>query len=151
MKKSFFLILIINIIPIFSQDLIEIDTVYGKQELVIPDNYEELKEYYIDISKLYLERRKQVEDLLIIYDELLEHYQGLDSSYSKILEIDENLIDLAKRKSIYKQFIQIGIGGDYFTNNRISILYSGLLFDSFLFTTAIEYPVGFSINLGIQF
>ena len=101
MQKLFTIIFILSFIltcgfvatHAFPETLI-IDTNDGqKKELYIPDNYDELREAYIEMSKLYIGESLDLELSLIKIDALLTLMNEMDELTITLRETNRKLID----------------------------------------------------------
>ena len=100
MQKLFLIILILGAIltsgfiaiHAFPETII-INTDSGQKELFIPDTYEELREAYIEMSKLYIDESLDLELSLIKIDSLLILMDEQDNLIVIFRETNRKLID----------------------------------------------------------
>ena len=145
------LALFVTIRRIYPQETIKIETSRGNLDLIIYDNYEELKEAYIDMAKLYIEERFDHEESLFQIKELLE----ISKQYTDLLKRYDRVILELSKIPIYRNSILIGTGWDiiipdYKMNAYIG--YGGLIINIFFYELLFKFPdIEIALILGIQF
>jgi hypothetical protein len=115
------------------------------QELYVPDSYEELKQYYIELASLYQDQKTDLEDAFSIIDtqtKLLEEKTILLEDSSTIYDQQDSIIndkDLEKIIILQRDLI------DDFSMDRSYILTLG----SSIYYSMEDYKIYLSSNLGV--
>ena len=98
---------------------VQIDTSEGPTPLVVPDTYDQLKQSYITMAKLYVEERYAHKKSLAQVDQLLKDVADLKTVngnlIGQIAKLNTQITDLTKQVNHVK-LLQFGVDGFYQTN-----------------------------------
>lgn len=134
-----------------SAETYDLPTSKGKEQLIIPDTYDELRSAYIEIASLYIEERYAHEESLDQIDRLLSLHEEYKSYFHTLESTTQDLIrELSKDQS---DFFRLYIGGHYRYNilapaPNVGIDFQIQLFESFNIMISYEVPVSFTLSVG---
>ncbi len=161
--RSFFLIFSfligLTISNLFATSYV-VDTSKGPQVVEIPSGYTTL-EAYLEMSKLYLEERYDLEELQLTVTPLLdsiEQYKkdvkGLEDSNEILIQDYKDLEILYKDKSkvrVFQPTISLGVQQGGIGEIHFHVSFGGILFEKIMLQTMISYPFALGISIGVQF
>ena len=136
----------------------DIDTKYGKEQVVIPDGYT-AEEVLLIVAKNYYELNHEHEELLVKAEELdksvssyIEANRELRDKYLKILADYDNLVKEVEaygKWSNFKGFVSGSVTYDFKDTYGFGISAGMFLFNKTLLTVGVNFP--FSIGVGVGF
>lgn len=142
----------------FADTTYEIDTKYGKEQVVIPDGYtaEEVllivaKNYY-ELNYEHTELEKSVEGLNATINDYIEQNRSLREKYNSILVKYDNLvkeIESYGRWSNFKGFVSGSVTYNFKDTYGFGISAGMFLFNKTLLTIGVNFP--FSLGVGVGF
>ena len=151
LKKLLSVLLLIFFVSFFTYaETYMLPTSQGDKELYIPDDHEELREAFIEMSSLYIEERfdhekslSQIDSLLKLHDDYKEYYTNLEKTTQKLIkELSKDDTDLFRvylqghyRYDLLNPFFNVGIG--------IQIQ----IFESITFGLFYEVPSSVGVNV----
>ncbi len=165
MKKIVLMMLmIISMVsmPLMSDTVYDIDTSYGREQVVIPDGYTE-KDVLLVVSRAYYEQTRDLESLREINRELVSESESyisenreLRKKYDLLLENYGTLVEkmsARRRQDVIKAYV----GGQYshYRGRPGGGLSAGaVLFDRLVFTSSVDYLSygnGLCVSAGVGF
>jgi len=166
MKKflSFLMILYISLNHLTAEE-VKIDHPNPNKDpivLIVPDTYEELKEAYIEMAKLYLGERYDLEQCLSDQEKLFKNYDKIKEEVitplmDQLKKNEKAIKDIANKKVKIEPF-QFGIflqTGIELKNETIIHTFYGMpyiqLFQTINVGVFIGYPLQLGIGAGVQF
>jgi hypothetical protein len=119
--------------------------------LEIPETYEELREAYIEVSKLYLGERADLEDALEINSELRQRITELEAQIADLFLLQHDLVsnneELQDRQTTtIQQVVSVGSRVNFDGSYGGSVGF-GMMFQESVIGTL---HVGFPLSLGIE-
>lgn len=136
----------------------DIDTKYGKEQVVIPDGYT-AEEVLLIVAKNYYELNHEHEELIVKAEELdksvssyIEANRELRDKYLKILADYDNLVKEVEaygKWSNFKGFVSGSVTYDFKDTYGFGISAGMFLFNKTLLTVGVNFP--FSIGVGVGF
>ena len=143
---------------LWADTIYEIDTKYGKEQVVIPDGYT-AEEVLLIVAKNYYELNHEHEELIIKAEELdksvnsyIEANRELRDKYLKILADYDNLVKEVEsygKWSNFKGFVSGSVTYDFKETYGFGISAGMFLFNKTLLTVGVNFP--FSIGVGVGF
>lgn len=155
-KKIFLITLFLSIFCIFNafsqEESVIIETNLGKIKVYIPDNYNDLKDYYIDLMKLYLDTKYDLQTSIDNNDELISYIEDLKDEIKKLIELTNESNKLLKLKA-YPSLIEHMLFVNYnFKDNNVGLGYGIFIIDSIYLSSYLNLPsLSFNIQLGYKF
>lgn len=156
MNKKIFLIgilFLITLLPVFSDSEI-IETELGDVKVFIPDTYDELKEYYLELMGLYLDQKSDLNESIENTDELIETTEELQEQIGDLIEVNKELIDVLNMKvyePLWMSILFTGLEYNFMDKNyEIKLGYGALIADSLYLSAMIGYPFSITIMLGVK-
>lgn len=160
MKKIFILLLLLlTLIPLYSETVYNVETAYGNKTVVIPDGYTD-KEVLLIIAKSYYELNEEQKQLTEEYENLkslLSEYKDINTSLRNLnSELQNNYDSLIKKlETLNSMGIVKGLVGghlSFFNNVSGGGLDLGIiLFDTYMLNVGVNYPLSFSVGVSILF
>lgn len=142
----------------FADTVYEIDTEYGKEQVIIPDGYtaEEVllivaKNYY-ELNHEHTELEESVEKLNDTINDYIEQNRSLREKYTNILVKYDNLVKEIEgygRLSNFKGYVGGSFTYDFKETYGFGISAGMFLFNETLLTVGVNFP--FSIGVGVGF
>lgn len=124
--------------------------VYVDGELIVPEDYTELKENYSSLSELYVEKssmydlaKQQIDKDTIVINELTE-------LNIRLTEQNSLLFDSLNKKEPFNQLIKGGVSTFNFTSLNYTVGYQVLIYEKISIEANLNFPT-FSVGLLIGF
>jgi hypothetical protein len=166
MKKLllFLTILCFSLTPLVAEE-VEIEHPSPNKEsitLTVPETYEDLREAYIEMAKLYIGERYDLETCLDDQDKLLKNYDKIKKEVvtplmDQLKKNEEAIEDIAKQK-IKPEVIQFGVffqTGMQFNDGELSPSFYGMpyvqLFELVNVGVFVGYPLQLGLGIGVEF
>lgn len=160
MNKTIVVLIIVFLLPIFSNvaeesEKVVIDTPYEEEvTATVPEDYETLREYYLELAELYQEAKYDLDQEIEATDTLL-------SNQEKLLQYREEDRELLRevREDISKptlpEFLNhgplVGVGTSYYAPYTFHVGYQIIILQSFTLQVQAQYPFGANVMVGWQF
>lgn len=160
MKKILILLLLfLTLAPIYSETTYTVETAYGNKTVIVPDGYTE-KDVLLIIAKAYYELNEEQKQLITEYENLktqLNEYKETNTSLRNLnSELQNNYDSLVKKLETLNSMgvIKGLVGGHLSFFNSVSgggIDLGLIISDTYMVNISVNYPLTFSIGLGILF
>lgn len=155
-------LIIIILIAIFTglraySEEITVKTEEGDKIIVVPENYAELRQAYIDMALLYMgeerDHRKSLEEIDRLL-KLIDEYKENEEEYEKVIELKDQLIAELQKKTIYRSGFIAGCDVDFPIfidwDFQFKVGYRGIILNTFVFDIIMNYPpIGIGLMFGI--
>lgn len=139
----------------------DIETSRGTKTIVLPDGMT-FEEAYIEMSKLYIEERYNLEDLMAQTDELVKKAEAYEASSEALQKLQKELSDKTEEiNNLYKKLnrtrvvyflAEAGVSSAEFKKiDRIDAGFGVLLFETVALIGEVSYPWSFGIKAGVKF
>ncbi len=160
----FLTIIIFSLTPLVAEE-VEIEHPNPNKELItliVPETYDELKEAYIEMAKLYIGERYDLEQCLEDQEKLLHNYDKIKkeviSPLMEQLKKNEKAIEDIAKEKVKKEVFRAGVfisSGGQFQNNKLEPFITGTpyiqLFETFNIGVVVGYPFRIGLGLGVIF
>lgn len=160
MKKILILLLLfLTLAPIYSETTYTVETAYGDKTVIVPDGYTE-KDVLLIIAKAYYELNEEQKQLTTEYENLktqLNEYKETNSSLRNLnSELQNNYDSLVKKLETLNSMgvIKGLVGGHLSFFDRVfggGLDLGLIILDTYMVNISVNYPLTFSIGLGILF
>lgn len=141
-------------VPLAAED-VELDTPYEDDPtLYIPEDYDTLREYYIDLAELYQEQRYDLEQEIDNVDILLtqqKRLMDLQLENTKILNGVKDDLDKPTLPEFLNHGPLIGVGTSINYPYTAHIGYQITILDSLVIQAQGQFPFGISVLIGWEF
>lgn len=114
MKKLIYFFLTFSVAFLLPAEEVFVDhPVTGEEvRLVVPDNYDDLREAYLQMADLYLGERHDLEEALTVIDDQKEIVEDAEETIKELRESNQSLSDTLEAK-IRPQPIRLGVIAGY--------------------------------------
>jgi hypothetical protein len=136
---------------------IDVNTDQHQIKVIVPDNYKDLKDAYLKMTKNYVESEYDLTNIIRNNDSLIQAVDKLKLDINDLLSLNKESIILLKEK-VKKPFWEsiIFISSAYYINSLtnnidVSIGYGGLLLGRAFLGLSIGYPLNSRIEIGFKF
>lgn len=124
--------------------------VYKEGKLVIPNDYEELKVNYSNLSDLYIEKSSMYDTVKDSLKDANKVIQDQSDTLLDLQDMNTKLLAALNKKEIFNQYIKAGLGTD-FTNIDYRAGYQVVLFEKVSIELQVQLPnPSASILVGIK-
>ena len=147
-------ILLFAVLPVLNAgEEIVIPTPYEQDVyLFVPDDPEELREFYIDLATLYYEQRYDLDRSVVNVDKLLDQIEELTGTIESHKEYLEEAVILLEETKFFSRSFDIGAGYNFQMlrpTYHINLTY--MLTDRFQGGFGLEFPFAVRAFVGIRY
>jgi len=122
--------------------------------VIVPEDYESLKEAYLDMVEMYLEAEIDLTKMIEKYDSMLDNVLALQEINSRLIEQNvylEQLLERKVKRENFQLFAISGIGHDFKEDNQsFSLGFELQVFEKVSLGITYETPLGVKFMVGVK-
>lgn len=156
MKRLISFFLVFNILTLFVYGESYVINHQGREiTLYIPDSYEELRESYIEVAKLYIGERVDLEESLELNQELIDDLQIIKENLKEIEEEFlgyREIMEEALKPKLFSNIITIGTTFDIINGSpSIKMGYGIEIREKYIIGFKAYFPLSVGVAMGVKF
>jgi hypothetical protein len=134
----------------------QIETSKGKQRVVVPNSYSDLKEAYLTVSKYYFEERYDRQELADLNQRLIDSIDELTDATEdplKELERAKRMLQKSTKPTALQSTVSVGAAQSLQPpqTTSVNVGYGVLLWERFSLRVTVGYPFQLGASVGYTF